>query len=114
MESAKRRVPAVKPVVHNGKRYEPLRRPREQGFKQDGGVIAAIDEASGAQLWAVQLYEIVFDANEERDVQEVYVNSLRIDSKNGRLIATDELKRRWQIKLTDGHVTQLPAAESRK
>jgi len=77
-------------------------------------VIAAIDEASGAQLWAVQLYETVFDANEERDVQEVYVNSLRIDSKNGSLIATDELKRRWQIRLTDGHVTQLPAAESRK
>ena len=57
MESAKRRAPSARPVEHEGVRYEQLRRPKEQGFKQSGGVIAAIDEASGEQLWAVQLYE---------------------------------------------------------
>lgn len=114
MESAKRRAPAAKPVMHKGIRYEQVRRPQEQGFSQAGGVIAAIDEATGKQLWAVQLYETVFDTKEERDAQEVYVSELRIEAKAGALIATDERKRRWQINLADHGVSQLPAAPTRK
>ena len=107
MESAKRRAPTAKPVVHKGIRYEQMRRPQEQGFTQAGGVIAAIDEASGKQLWSVQLYQTAFDAAEERDAQEVYVSHLGIDAKAGVLIATDERKRRWQIELGSGHAVQL-------
>ena len=107
MESAKRRAPTAKPVVHKGIRYEQMRRPQEHGFTQAGGVIAAIDEASGKQLWAVQLYQTVFDADEERDAQEVYVSQLGIDAKAGALIATDERKRRWQIELGSGRAVQL-------
>ena len=115
MESAKRRAPAAKPVIHKGIRYEQMRRPQEHGFTQSGGVIAAIDEATGKHLWAVQLYETAFDPKEERDAQEVYVSELRIDAKAGALIATDERKRRWQIDLADHGVSQLPAvAPARK
>jgi hypothetical protein len=106
MESAKRRAPSARPVEHEGVRYEQLRRPKEQGFKQSGGVIAAIDEASGEQLWAVQLYETVFDSAEERDAQEVYVSELRLDAKQGVLRAVDERKRVWLIRLSDGSVSQ--------
>ena len=114
MESAKRRAPAAKPVVHKGIRYEQLRRPQEHGFKQSGGVIAAIEVASDKQLWAVQLYETVFDEKEERDAQEVYVSELKIEAKDASLIATDERKRRWQIKLADHSVSELRAAPARK
>lgn len=107
-ESAKRRGPTAKPVVHQGVRYEQLRRPSEHGYKQGGGVIGAVEEASGKMLWTVQLYETTFDPKEERDVQEVYVKELSIDKKAGALIAVDERKRRWQVKLSDHSVTQLP------
>jgi hypothetical protein len=43
MESAKRRVPKVEPVTAGRIRYEALRAARARGFKQNGGVIAAID-----------------------------------------------------------------------
>lgn len=113
MESAKRRGPTAKPISHKGIRYEQLRRPDEQGFKQGGGVIVAIDEASKKQLWVVQLYETVFDPKEERDAQEVYVSELSIDTKAKALIAVDERKRRWRIMLDDHSVTQLPAAPAK-
>jgi len=113
MESAKRRVPTVKPLLHQGVRYEVLRRAREQGFAQSGGVLAAVEVASGKTLWTRQLYETSFDANEERDVQEVYVESLALDAKTGSLVATDERKRRWRVQLADGKVEPLPPAARR-
>lgn len=113
MESAKRRGPTAKPVEHQGIRYEQLRRPNEHGYKQGGGVIGAVELASGKMLWTVQLYETKFDPKEERDAQEVYVSDLSIDKKAAALIAVDERKRRWQIKLSDHSVTQLPAADKK-
>lgn len=102
MESAKRRAPTAQPVVHKGIRYEQLRRPMDQGFDQSGGVLAAIDVASGKQLWVTQLFKTAFDPKEERDAQEVYVSQLAYDAKTGVLLATDERKRRWRINPADG------------
>lgn len=106
MESAKRRAPSARPVEHQGVRYEQLRRARDQGFKQSGGIIAAFDEASGAQLWAVQLYATAFDPAEEQDAQEVYVSQLCIDAKAAVLKATDERQRVWLIRLSDQSISQ--------
>lgn len=114
MESAKRRAPSAKPVTHLGIKYEQMRRPTEHGFTQSGGVIAAIDTATEKQLWAVQLYETKFDSAEERDAQEVYVSELKIDAKAQALIATDERKRRWMIKLSDHTVSLMPAPAAKK
>lgn len=114
MESAKRRAPSAKPVTHLGIKYEQMRRPTEHGFTQSGGVIAAIDTATEKQLWAVQLYETKFDSAEERDAQEVYVSELKIDTKAQALIATDERKRRWMIKLSDHTVSLMPAPAAKK
>ena len=87
---------------------------RGRGLLVAGGVIAAIDTATDKQLWAVQLYETTFDAAEERDAQEVYVSELKIDAKSKTLIATDERKRRWQIKLADHTVSLMPALAIKK
>lgn len=114
MESAKRRAPAAKPVVHQGIRYEQLRRPQEHGYRQGGGVIGAVDLASGRMLWTLQLFETTFDPQEERDAQEVYLSELAIDAKAGLLLAVDERRRRWQVRLADRSVSQLPAAPARK
>lgn len=113
MESAKRRVPKVKPLTHQGVRYEPLRHARDNGFTQSGGVLAAVEVASGKTLWTRQLYQTSFDANEERDVQEVYIETLALDAKSGSLVATDERRRRWRVQLADGKVEALPPATRR-
>jgi hypothetical protein len=97
MESAKRRAPVVKPVVVQGIRYEPLRRPDEHGFTQSGGVLAAFNDKSGKYLWGVQLYTTPFDAAEERDVQEVYIKELAHDKARNAILATDERKRIWVV-----------------
>lgn len=110
MESAKRRVPKVKPLTHQGVRYEPLRHARDNGFSQSGGVLAAVDVASGKTLWTRQLYQTPFDANEELDVQEVYIETLALDARSASLVATDERRRRWRVKLADGQVEALPPA----
>lgn len=110
MESAKRRIPTVQPVVHQGVRYEPLRRAREHGFNQGGGVVAATEVATGQRRWAVQLYETPFDPKEERDVQEIYVTELKLAADGAALLATDERRRQWRIELSDGRVSAQPAA----
>jgi hypothetical protein len=97
MESAKRRAPVVKPIVVQGVRYEPLRRPDEHGFTQSGGILAALDDKTGKYLWAVQLYTTAFDAAEERDVQEVYIKELAHDKARNVILATDERKRVWSV-----------------
>lgn len=105
MESAKRRAPAAKPVVAKGTRYEQMRRPREHGFTQDGGVIAAVEVKADKILWTVQLYKTEFDAAEERDAQEVYVKDLALDKSGATLLATDERKRVWSVDLATHIVT---------
>lgn len=110
MESAKRRAPTARPVVHQGVRYEQLRRPAEQGFAQSGGVLAATDVASGKQLWVTRLFKTEFDPKEEKDAQEVYVSQLVFDAKAGVLMATDERKRRWRINPADGSAELIGSA----
>ena len=109
MESAKRRAPQAKPVVHKGVRYEQMRDPRSQGFKQPGGIVAAIDVESGKQLWAVQVYSVTYEPNEERDAQEVYIEELRVDAKADALLVKDERGRRYTISLKDRSVKALAA-----
>ncbi|MCK9687998.1 hypothetical protein [Scleromatobacter humisilvae] len=110
MESAKRRAPAAKPVVVKGIRYEQMRRAKDHGFTQSGGVIAAVDEKSDKILWSVQLYKIEYDAAEEQDAQEVYVKELALDKSGHALLATDERKRVWAIDLATHAVTQVSGA----
>src|SRR5688572_28634615 len=106
MESAKRRAPQAKPVVHKGVRYEQVRDARAQGFQQSGGVVAAVDVATGKQLWVVQVYKVTYDRNEEKDAQEIYIEELRIDRKANALLAHDERGRRFSIDLKDGTVKE--------
>ena len=107
MESAKRRAPSAKPVVAKGVRYEQMRRAKDHGFTQGGGVIAAVDEKSDKILWSVQLYKTEYDLAEEQDAQEVYVKELALDKSGHALLATDERKRVWSVDLATHAVTQV-------
>ena len=110
MESAKRRAPPARPLVHQGVRYEQLRRPTKQGFAQSGGVLAATDVASGKQLWVTQFVKSEFDPKEEKDAHEVYVSQLVFDANAGLLLATDERQWRWRINPADGSADWMGSA----
>lgn len=109
MERSDREIPRPKPVSSNGVRYETVRNARMRGFKQAGGVIAAIDEKSGRELWTLQVYEVTFDRAEERDVQEVFITRLRVGGSGKQLQVTNERKQVFMVDLADRKVT--PAAK---
>lgn len=108
MESAKRRVPSVAPVTAGGVRYETVRGARARGFAQNGGVVAAVDAATGKELWTLAVYQTSYDPHEEADVQDVFITSLAL-SKDGRtLLVTNEAKHSYAIDLADRTITTLP------
>jgi hypothetical protein len=90
MESAKRRVPKVEPVTAGKIRYEALRGARSRGFNQNGGVIAAVDSKTDKELWTLLVYETKYDANEEADVQDVFITKLKLTDKGKTLLVENE------------------------
>lgn len=105
-ESAKRRVPRVDPVVGNGIRYEVVRGARSRGFKQSGGVVAAIDVASGKELWTLLVYKTVYDEKEEADVQDVFITNLKLSSDGQSLQVTNEERKHFVVKLSDQTIVE--------
>jgi len=108
MESPKRRIPVVAPVEADGIRYEVLRGARARGFRQNGGIIAAIDVASGQELWTLLVYETAYDASEEVDVQDRYITGMRLSDEPKRLLVHAEGNRAYKIRLDRGRGVVLP------
>lgn len=105
-ESAKRRIPHVDPVISNGIRYEVLRGARSRGFKQNGGVIAAIDVASGKELWTLLVYTTVYDEKEEADVQDVFITELKLSGDGQSLIVKNEARKQFVVRLSDRSISE--------
>lgn len=92
--AAKRLGPAaVAPVTIGKRRFEVVHWARDRGMGQNGGYIAALDRASGKELWLLRVYETRYDKSLERDVQDVFIKSmskkffstdLKITDENGR------------------------------
>lgn len=89
--------PAVEPVVIGKLRFEPLPWGRERGLGQNGGYIAAYDDASGAELWILKVYHISYDPSLEEDVQDVFIASMSKTLFGGKLRITDEKGRRYTV-----------------
>lgn len=97
-ESPRRMEPKkVPPLVWHGVRYEVVLRAHLRGFKQSGGVIAAIDEKTGKEKWIAQVYQTHYDSDEEKDVQNVYVTRLEAGAKG--IIVTNERGERYIVDL---------------
>lgn len=107
LEHAKRRAPGhVEPVVSKGVRYEVLHVARSRASARGGGVIAAVDLASGQELWALQVYEQPSDPQEESDAQEVHITDMALDAAAGVLLLKNEAGQRFRINLADRSVTE--------
>jgi hypothetical protein len=73
-------------VVSEGVRYEAPHFNNPCG--QNGGCVAAYDNASGALLWSEKVYCTQYDPQLETDIQDVFITSLSLD--NGKLNVTNE------------------------
>lgn len=105
MESPKRRVPTVEPVLAGGIRYEVVRGARALGFAQNGGVIAAIDAASGKQLWTLAIYDTVYDAAEEADAQDRFITRMTLSPDGTHLLVDSENQRSYAVNLSDRRIS---------
>ena len=107
-DSFKRRGPKpLTPLKLNGVRYVEIRDARARGFNQPGGVVAAIDEKSGQELWSVLVYQTVYDEREESDVQDVYITRIELSADGLALLITDERRQRFAVNLANHTVSQL-------
>ena len=108
-EKAKRRAPKpVQAVEINKVRYEIAGRLKTRAFGQDGGVITAVDTATGAELWTIAVYKTLYDANEERDVQEVYITSIVPSGDQQSLIIENEAHKSYKLNLATQEVVEIP------
>ena len=74
---AKRRAPTIPdPVFIGSVRYSAE---HEGSGEKNRGIIVATQVASGNELWRVTVYESALDPKLERDVQWVFIRSLRAE-----------------------------------
>ncbi len=67
------------------------------------GFVVASDAASGRQLWRQRIYSIRLEPALERDVQDVFITSLRL--RGQALIVTNERGARFVLDLRTRKVT---------
>ena len=99
----------VPPISHQGILYR-IEEDEDARFGQSGGVIQAIDVENNQEIWMVRVYQIIWDPEMEKDVQEVYIREMLLDDTEQFLLITDERQRRYRVALADGAVqAQEPA-----
>ncbi|WP_345533511.1 hypothetical protein [Viridibacterium curvum] len=66
-EQERSEIPEPAPLLAGGIRYEAISWGKARWLGQNGGHIAAINVASDAELWLLQVYEIAYDDELEED-----------------------------------------------
>ena len=97
---------AVAPVSLQGVRYEVVRGGRGRGLGQNGGLVAAVDEASGDELWVLKVYEIAYDGEMEDDKQDVAITDLSVSRWHKRLSVKNERGERFDVDLATRQVSR--------
>lgn len=96
----------VEPVSQAGIRYEAIHWGKGRGLGQNGGYIAAIDEASGQELWILKVYEVNYDSDMEDDKLDVFITCLSLDDA-GHLTAENERGGRYSVDLQNRQVSSV-------
>ena len=97
---AKRLAPdPVAPVSFEGRRYEAIQFGKARGLGQNGGYVAAIDEASGRELWVQRIYRIRYDRGLEGDKQDVFITGLTLLPEARTLVIENERGARYRLNL---------------
>ncbi|MCF6281072.1 MAG: hypothetical protein L3J28_02500 [Candidatus Polarisedimenticolaceae bacterium] len=98
--------PEVAPVYIGGVRYEAVQDGLSRGLKQDGGYLQVVDPATNQLLWRILVYNTPYNANMERDLQELYIRQLNPSADCNELIVEDENGGRYRVNLIERRVVE--------
>jgi hypothetical protein len=96
----------VPPVDYKGVRYAAAHW-LDIGKFQGGGLVQAGKIASGKLLWRKTIYTIDYDEHVEKDVQDVFIVSMKIE--NDRLVVENERGGKYELDPKTGEVTTVEA-----
>ncbi len=94
---------SVKPVVYKGMKYAAIHWGKSRDLGQNGGYIEAFKVRTGKRLWVLRVYKIKYKSDLEKDVQDVFITSMRI--KNGTLVVMNEKDEVYHVNLRTRKVT---------
>ena len=101
----KRQAPEpITPVSFEGRRYEAIDFGKARGLDQNGGYVAAIDEASGLELWVQRVYRIRYERRLEGDKQDVFITRLTPLPATRALLIENERGARYRLDLHNREV----------
>ena len=96
--AAKRLGPKDVPAVEiKNLRFEVIHWGKDRGEPQNGGLIAAFDKNTGAELWTLKVYDVIYNQELESDVQDVFIVSMSKSLFGNKLKITDERKRKYIV-----------------
>ncbi len=101
---SKRRGPkSVQPVIYKDIKYVAIHWGKSRGLRQNGGYIEAFKVRTGKRLWILRVYKIKYKSDLEKDVQDVFITSMKI--KNGTLVVMNEKDEVYSVNLRTRKVT---------
>lgn len=104
---AKRTAPEkVPPIVTEQAAFSAPHFGFKNGTDQNGGVILAHHPKTKKLLWRIQIYKTEYNAL-EKDVQDVFIKTLKFDKVHNLLIMSDEKSRVFVLNLATKKVTQI-------
>jgi hypothetical protein len=89
----------VLPVSSKGIRYEAVHWGKSRGLSQNGGYIAAIDIASGRELWVLKVYDVIYDGNLEEDREDIFITNLLLTTDGSALEVVNERGASYRVDL---------------
>jgi hypothetical protein len=89
--------PKVAPVTIDNVEFAAIPWGKARGLGQNGGYVAAIDPASGKEMWTLKVYDVSYDRTLEGDVQDVFITALAKSASGHELVVTDERGRRYVV-----------------
>ena len=96
---AKRAAPKeVTSVTHAGIQYQVVHSKWKNG-QQNGGYLQAIDTKDGKKVWGILVYVVEYDPELESDVQDCFINSMRLSKEKNKLIVTNEVDDHYYVDL---------------
>ena len=96
----KRAAPApVSPVSSKGIRYEAVHWGKSRGLSQNGGYIAAIDLASGREIWVLKVYDVTYDGDLEEDREDIFITNLSLTADGSALEVVNERGASYRVYL---------------
>lgn len=83
-------LPIVKPVEIGAVRYEAVHDGKSRDLGQNGGHVAAIDIASGRELWVQRIYRISYDRGMSPSKSDIFITDLQLAQDGQRILVTNQ------------------------